>query len=225
MIKLWLFLALVLTGITCVASLHFLATPLFNNILLHCILLGALFGTVNFIAVDLFYRRIKKLKEINRQLRLKLMLDPLTGLFNRRAFDLDMKNVEHNGVFSLLFIDIDNFRNFNNQFGHDVGDKILAKVGQTIKDCVRAADRVYRYGGEEIVLHLIDCDKKNAIILAEKIRSEISRLPNTPYPQITVSLGISSYPEDASNIHDVIVASDKALLLAKQSGKNCAIAY
>ncbi|WP_242833085.1 GGDEF domain-containing protein [Desulfosporosinus acidiphilus] len=153
------------------------------------------------------------------------MTDSLTGLFNRRAFDIDMKNVEHNGVLSLIFIDIDNFRNFNNQFGHDVGDAILIKVGQTIQSCVRATDRVYRYGGEEIVLLLIDCDKKDAITLAEKIRTEISRLANTPYPQITVSLGVSSYPDDASNIHDVVVASDKALLMAKQSGKNCAIAY
>lgn len=182
-------------------------------------------GTVNFVAVDLFYRKIEKLKRVNRQLSSKLMTDPLTSLFNRRAFDIDMKNVEHKGVFSLIFIDIDNFRNFNNQFGHDVGDEILIKVSQTIQACVRTTDRVYRYGGEEIVLLLIDCDKKNAIIMAEKIRTEISRVANTPYPQITVSLGVSSYPDDASNIHDVVVASDKALLMAKQNGKNCAIAY
>lgn len=225
MTKLWLFIALVLIGIICIFSFHFLTTPLFNNIVVHCIIWGALLGIVNFVAVDLFYRKIEKLKDINRQLRSKLMTDPLTGLFNRRAFDIDMKKVERNGVLSLIFIDIDNFRNFNNQFGHDVGDEILVKVGHTIQTCVRAADRVYRYGGEEIVLLLIDCDKKNALTLAEKIRTEISRLANTPYPQITVSLGVSSYPDDASNIHDVLVASDKALLVAKQSGKNCAIAY
>ena len=80
-----------------------------------------------------------------------------------------------------------------------------------------------RYGGEEITLILMDCDKKNALKMAEKIRLEISQLDNQAYPQITVSLGVSSYPDDGRYIHEIIVASDKALLKAKQSGKNCVI--
>jgi len=127
------------------------------------------------------------------------------------------------GVYSLIFFVIDNFRNFHNHFGHDVGDNVLKKVGETIKVCVRATDRVYRYGGEEIILLLLNCDKKNAMKMAEKIRSEISLLDNQAYSQITVSLGVSSYPDDGRYIHDVIIASDKALLKAKQSGKNCTI--
>ena len=68
---------------------------------------------------------------------------------------------------------------------------------------------------------LRDCDKTNAWKIAEKIRSEISELDNGSYPQITVSLGVSSFSGDGQNIHDLIVASDQALLRAKQSGKNC----
>jgi len=151
------------------------------------------------------------------------MMDSLTGLLNRRAFDQAIKVVDDSGLYSLIFLDIDNFRDFNNHFGHDIGDNVLKKVGETIKACVRASDRVYRYGGEEITLILMDCDKKNAMKMAEKIRSEISQLDNGAYPQITVSLGVSSYPDDGRYIHDVIVASDKALLKAKQSGKNCTI--
>jgi len=223
MIRVWLLVTMVIIGIINAALLHFMAMPLFNNMVVHCIILGAMFGLTNFMAVELFLKRLDKLKELNRQLRLSLMKDNLTGLLNRRAFDIDIKNVEHNGLYSLIFIDIDNFRDFNNHFGHDIGDNVLMKVGQTIQACVRANDRVYRYGGEEIILLLMDCDKKNARKMAEKIRCEISRLDNQTYPQITVSLGVSSYPDDGRYIHDVIVASDKALLKAKQSGKNCTI--
>ncbi|GAB6151367.1 GGDEF domain-containing protein [Desulfosporosinus burensis] len=224
MSKLWLLIAMVFTGILySVVLLYFMAMPLFNNLVLHCIITGTLFGLTNFIVAVLFYRRHEKLKSLNQQLKFNLKTDSLTGLLNRRAFDQDIKDVDDSGLYSLIFLDIDNFRDFNNHFGHDIGDNVLKKVGETIKACVRATDRVYRYGGEEITLLLLDCDKKNAMKMAEKIRSEISRLDNQPYPQITVSLGVSSYPDDGRYIHDVIVASDKALLKAKHSGKNCSI--
>jgi len=223
MSKLWLFIVMVIIGIFYAALSHFMAIPLFNNIVAHCIILGAMFGLTNFTTSILFFKRHDKLKELNRQLRLSLLTDSLTGLLNRRAFDQDIKNVEHNELYSLIFIDIDNFRDFNNHFGHDIGDNVLRKVGESIKGCVRATDRVYRYGGEEIILLLLDCDKKNTMKMAEKIRKEICQLDNQAYPQITVSLGVSIYPDDGKNIEDVIVASDKALLKAKQSGKNCTI--
>lgn len=222
MSKLWLLIAMVLTGILySVVLLYFMPMPLFDNLLLHCIILGTLFGLTNFIVAVLFNKRVEKLKSLNQQLKSSLMKDSLTGLLNRRAFDQAIKEVDDRGLYSIIFLDVDNFRDFNNHFGHDIGDNVLRKVGETIKACVRATDRVYRYGGEEITLILMDCDKKNALKTAEKIRSEISRLDNQAYPQITVSLGVSSYPDDGRYIHEIIVASDKALLKAKQSGKNC----
>lgn len=215
---------MVLIGIIHSALTHFMVVPFFNSIIVKCLILGIVFGLINYIAAELFVRRLDKLKKVNMQLRVKLNTDKLTGILNRRAFDEDIKNLEeHNGSYSLIFIDIDNFRDFNNRFGHDVGDGVLVKVGQTIQACVRAGDRVYRYGGEEIVLLLRDCDKTNAWKMAETIRSEISGLDNEPYPQITISLGVSSYPDDGESIHDLIVASDHALLRAKQSGKNCTV--
>ncbi|KUO74599.1 MAG: diguanylate cyclase [Desulfosporosinus sp. BRH_c37] len=224
MSKLWLLIAMVLTGILySVVLLYFMPMPLFNYLLLHCIILGTLFGLTNFIVAVLFYKKVEKLKGLNQQLKSSLMTDNLTGLLNRRAFDQDTENCENSGLYSVIFLDIDNFRDFNNHFGHDIGDNVLRKVGETIKACVRATDRVYRYGGEEITLILMDCDKKNALKMAEKIRLEISQLDNQAYPQITVSLGVSSYPDDGRYIHEIIVASDKALLKAKQSGKNCVI--
>jgi diguanylate cyclase len=224
MIRVWLIFAMVLIGTIHSALTHFMVVPFFNSIIVKCLILGIVFGLINYIAAELFVRRLDKLKKVNMQLRVKLNTDKLTGIFNRRAFDEDIKNLEeHNGSYALIFIDIDNFRDFNNRFGHDVGDGVLVKVGQTIQACVRAGDRVYRYGGEEIVLLLRDCDKTNAWKMAETIRSKISGLDNGSYPQITISLGVSSYPDDGESIHDLIVASDHALLRAKQSGKNCTV--
>ncbi|MBC2727402.1 GGDEF domain-containing protein [Desulfosporosinus sp.] len=224
MIRVWLIFFMVFIGIIHSALTHFMVVPFFNSIIVKCLILGIVFGFINYIAAELFVRRLDKLKKVNMQLRVKLNTDKLTGILNRRAFDEDIINLEeHNGSYALIFIDIDNFRDFNNRFGHDVGDGVLVKVGQTIQACVRAGGRVYRYGGEEIVLLLRDCDKTNAWKMAETIRSEISGLDNGSYPQITISLGVSSYPDDGESIHDLIVASDHALLRAKQSGKNCTV--
>jgi diguanylate cyclase (GGDEF)-like protein len=223
MSEIWLLIVMIIVGILNAYLINSMPLPLFKNVLSHCIILGTLFGLTNFVVVIL-YTKLGKLKRANQSLKSSLMKDSLTGLLNRRAFDKDTKKVNGSGHYSLIFLDIDNFRKFNNDYGHDIGDNVLEKVGGTIKACVRATDRVYRYGGEEITLILKDCDKKNAIKMAEKVRLEISSLNNDPYPQITVSLGVSSYPEDGRNIHDIIVASDKALLRAKQGGKNCTIA-
>ncbi len=125
----------------------------------------------------------------------------------------------------MIFIDIDNFRDFNNGFGHKVGDQTLCKVGQIIKSFVRIGDKVFRYGGEEIVVTLTDCNKANALKLAEKIRGGVSSLDNDPYPKVTVSLGISSYPEDGKTVEEILEKSDRALLIAKEQGKNRSIEY
>ncbi len=224
MIRVWLIFAMVLIGISYSALIHFTTFPFINNFIVKCLVLGTVFGLINYIAAELFFWRIDKLKKINEQLKINLNIDKLTGILNRRAFDEDIKNLgEQNGSYSLIFIDIDNFRDFNNRFGHDVGDSVLVKVGQTIQAKVRERDRVYRYGGEEIVLLLRDCNKTNAWKMAETIRSQISELDNGSYPQITISLGVSSYPDDGKTINDLIVASDQALLKAKHSGKNCTV--
>lgn len=149
MSNLWLFIAMVIIGILYTALSHFIAMPLFNNIIAHCIILGAMFGLTNFTVSILFFKRLGKLKELNRQLRLNLMTDNLTGLLNRRAFDHDIKQVGHSEMYSVIFIDIDNFRDFNNHFGHDIGDNVLKKVGDTIKACVRGTDRVYNMVGRK----------------------------------------------------------------------------
>ena len=128
-------------------------------------------------------------------------------------------------MYSAIFIDIDDFRNFNNEYGHSVGDKVLVDVSKTIKHNIRENNRAYRYGGEEIVIILKGCDKKKAFSVAEKVRKAVSSIDNSPLPKIYISLGVSGYPDDGRNVEEIIQACDEALLYAKKNGKNRTIVY
>jgi diguanylate cyclase len=149
----------------------------------------------------------------------------LTDLLNRRAFDSDVQLFNDYSNFSLIFLDIDNFREFNNRYGHSVGDLILKKVSYVIKLALRERDLSYRYGGEEVIIIMPEQPKAKAQILAEEIRSRIASLDNTPYPPISVSIGVASYPEDSQNVNEVINAGDYDLLKAKSLGKNRIIVF
>lgn len=215
-----LFAIMLLISLIFAALLHFAVVPLFNNGLVHCLVSGIIFGVLNYIIATIYFRRYQKIKAENQMMERKLNIDNLTQLLNRRAFDQDVQQSKTGAGFAAIFIDIDNFHEFNNRFGHAIGDLVLTKVAQTIKSCVRFHDRVYRYGGEEIVVLLMDCSKTDAARVAEKIRSRVRDLDNMPYTQITVSLGVSAYPEDGSDIYKVLSASDRAMLAAKSRGKN-----
>lgn len=211
-----LFCAMLMVGIV----LGLLIYIMFDAFWLHCVLIGLVFTVINFLVTYGLYHKYLALRKDHARLTQRARTDNLTGLLNRAAFEQDIKQIEQEGVLSVLFIDIDNFRNFNNQFGHMAGDSVLTKVSETIRECVRTSDRVYRYGGEEIVVLLMDCGKENAYRLAERIRTNISGLDNSPYPEISVSVGISTYPDDSDNIRTVVEKSDRALLAAKSKGKN-----
>ena len=198
--------------------------PYFSDRLTSCIGLGLLFGLVCFFVTLLFFSHYIKLQNANRQLELDTLTDQLTGLLNRRALECDLEHLKQDKVYSCLFIDIDNFRDFNNKFGHEVGDRILKKIGTTIKNAVRQQDRVYRYGGEELIVLLESCIKVDAIHIAEKIHSKVNAVKEGDYPRITLSIGVSSYPFDGKDIKSLIEGSDMAMLTAKQRGKNCTVA-
>lgn len=212
-----------IVGIIYGVTYHFIVMPLVGTDLIHCIIMGLGFGGINYLLAYSVIKKYYTIKENNNILRTKLKTDKLTGLLNRQSLDYDLREVNNNLNYSIIFLDIDNFRDFNNKFGHGIGDIVLKKVSQTIPNCIRPGDRVYRYGGEEIVILLQDCSKKSALKIAERIRLSISQINNSPYPPITVSLGIASNPEDGENIYQIIKASDKALLTAKKQGKNCTI--
>lgn len=215
-----LLISMITIGLIYGIMFHYVVMPFFGNRLIHCVTMGVVFGFINYFIAIGIYKKYNVLKKSYKLLQKDLQIDKLTGLFNRRVFDNDIQKLSFDDTYSMIFIDIDNFRKFNNEFGHQIGDTVLKKVSQTIKATVRANDKVYRYGGEEIVILLKDCDKKDAFEIAEKIRVNISKLDNSPFPPITISLGISSYPEDGTEIDKIIEACDNALLTAKKLGKN-----
>ena len=146
--------------------------------------------------------------------------DGLTGLFNRRYFN-ELINIEVNRVkrspaaLSLLMLDIDNFKNYNDEQGHPAGDMLLKGIAKVFKSSVRAVDSVCRYGGEEFIIILPQADKKGAQIIAERIRVQVGLFLPT-----TVSIGIATLPDDAQEIEQLIEKADSALYQAKRSGKN-----
>lgn len=150
--------------------------------------------------------------------------DGLTELLNRRAFEniydklYDIYRFSEE-KFSILMLDIDNFKSINDIHGHQVGDKVLKNVAKCIKGNVREGDIVARYGGEEIVIILRNIDKKKAKIIADRIRCLISTLW-IDGANVTVSIGISTFGIDSYNKENLIYIADKCLYEAKSIGKN-----
>lgn len=146
--------------------------------------------------------------------------DGLTGLFNRRYFN-ELINLEFNRIrrnpaaLSLLMLDIDNFKNYNDTQGHPAGDELLKNAAKVFNNSVRAVDIVCRYGGEEFIIILPQTDKRSAQIIAERLRVQV-----VLYLPTTVSIGIATSPEDAQDIEQLIQKADSALYQAKKTGKN-----
>lgn len=170
---------------------------------------------------------------MSEELKMLSMTDPLTGLFNRRYFKERLfEEVErvkrHNECFTAFMIDIDNFKSFNDRYGHLAGDEILKGVSKAIRDAVRSMDVVSRYGGEEFAVILPHTDKKDSVVIAERIRKGVEGFKPmsglfTEWP--TISLGVAEFPGDANNIDDLINKADRAMYLAKRMGKNRVIMY
>jgi diguanylate cyclase (GGDEF)-like protein len=156
--------------------------------------------------------------------------DSLTGLWNHGYFqfllqeELEKAKATHTPL-SLIMLDIDDFKVYNDSLGHQTGDKILIELAAVLKNKSRKMDLVCRYGGEEFTIILPQTDKKEAFLLAERIRQDIEKHhfiheEILPLKKLTMSLGLTSFPEDGSSSSEIIAASDKALYQAKQQGKN-----
>ncbi len=156
--------------------------------------------------------------------------DALTGLRNRKAFDEELAKLlksyrEKGEIFSLIMVDIDHFKRFNDRFGHKVGDKVLQIVANTLNYTLKGKDFVGRYGGEEFVVLLPRTSLENACVVGEQIRENVSekRLRVTKTGEnlgtITVSVGVSQVNEN-DTAESVIERADRALYLAKNSGRN-----
>ncbi|MGI8555938.1 MAG: GGDEF domain-containing protein, partial [Pyrinomonadaceae bacterium] len=150
--------------------------------------------------------------------------DALTGLLNRRYLEERLteeikRSNRHGFPMSFVMVDVDNFKSYNDNFGHTEGDKALQIVGICLKETLRGADVAARYGGEEFSILLPQTNLAEAHTIAERIREKIER-EDFPNRQVTVSIGIAVVSPRLSTPPDLISAADKALYKAKQAGKN-----
>lgn len=160
------------------------------------------------------------------------LLDPLTLLGNRSALDSTLRRElqmaeRHHHELSLLMIDVDFFKKINDEYGHHRGDLVLREVAKGIQSACRGSDITFRYGGEEFVVVLGKTDAKGAKIIAERIRQQIANTHieyNGKDIGVTVSVGIATRQSGGQeHINDLFDRADKALYIAKNSGRNCVI--
>jgi len=154
--------------------------------------------------------------------------DSLTGLYNRQYFSNALTQhfslaARNQSDLSILFIDVDDFKDVNDAYGHSVGDNVLRQVSTTISQAVRQSDIAARYGGEEFIVLLPLTNSIEALILAERIRTNVEKAKldaNGKTLSVTVSGGVASFPVNAQNADDLINLADSALYRAKGAGKN-----
>jgi diguanylate cyclase (GGDEF)-like protein len=172
--------------------------------------------------------------QLYNQVKAMALSDGLTGLANRRNFDmfLEVELRRANSLkrsLSLIMFDLDRFKSYNDTYGHLTGDKLLAQVGQILRQNVRGIDLPARYGGEEFSIILPECSNAEAVAIAEKIRHsvEVSQFPDSQgsfSAHITASLGVATYnpllASDPPSKEQIIAIADKALYRAKEAGRN-----
>lgn len=159
--------------------------------------------------------------------------DPLTGLFNRRYLDQILYGeVAHarqsDSLLGIVMADVDHFKHINDRYGHKAGDLMLRTVGDLMKGCVRSADIVCRYGGEEFVIVMPGASETTVIRCAEEIRANFEGLFvvfEDQKIQATISLGAAIYPLHGANVDEVFVNADRAMYEAKHGGRNRVVIY
>jgi diguanylate cyclase (GGDEF)-like protein len=171
-------------------------------------------------------RTSAQLEEINQTLHHHAARDELTGLWNRRALTDKLKEVLPQVCerpISLLMVDLDHFKKINDKYGHQVGDDVLEHTATLLRRSIRRTDFAARYGGEEFVLIIMDASGDYAESLAERIRKEIEENPDREHytAKVTASVGVLDLRSvDDRSIRTVLEGVDKALYMAKESGRN-----
>lgn len=185
--------------------------------------------------IDLASLTISNINMLNAY-KNQALTDALTGLYNRRYITEYLYNLlniakRKESFLSIFMIDIDNFKHFNDEYGHKIGDSVLKVVAQTIKNAVRDGDTVARYGGEEFIVVLPYSDLNSAYEVGERVRSRVESIEWSEYelaanvPRVTISLGIAAYPVHGYSHYHLTNAADKALYKAKHAGKNMVITH
>jgi diguanylate cyclase (GGDEF)-like protein len=167
--------------------------------------------------------------KLRETLRSQAIRDPLTGLFNRRyleeSFDRELhRSARNQTALSVILMDLDHFKRFNDTFGHEAGDLLLREIGSLLKSSVRGGDIPCRFGGEEFLLVMPEATGETAQQRAEQLREKIKQLAleyqGQPLGRVTMSLGIAVYPSHGHAATDIVRAADRALYRAKAEGRD-----
>ena len=166
----------------------------------------------------------EELRRQNDRLAELAAYDELTGVKNRRRFreDLEMHFAlasRKGDPLSLVMLDVDHFKQFNDAFGHPAGDDVLREVAATLREATRGQDVVARYGGEEFVVLLPSTDGEEALVTAERLRGRIAER-GWPLREVTASLGVATTGADVADASALTEAADRALYRAKRAGRN-----
>lgn len=180
-------------------------------------------------------RRLMKQVQEGEYYRKMSLTDGLTELYNRRHFHSTMsaevsRSKRTNRKFSVLMLDVDHFKVYNDTLGHPAGDEALKFLAWLLKHHSRHSDTVFRYGGEEFAIILPETCGADARLTAERLRrvvaeTDFEREDVVPGGQLTVSIGVACYPDDATDAEDLVHKADQALYRAKRTGRNKTVAW
>lgn len=200
---------------------------------LEWILLGIMILTLG-IEVQLIFRpMVEKVGMYSRNLIAISHTDPLTGLPNRRGFEMQFqleleRSKRYRRPLSLLAVDVDFFKQINDTYGHPAGDEVLRALGRCIREAVRPSDVLGRLGGEEFAMLLPESALSNATVLAERLRTEVERMQVVKDHMtmfVTISIGVTELSPDTLGIKEALEAADQMLYRAKLSGRNCVVSH
>lgn len=182
---------------------------------------------------DELVKKIYQLDQAKKRLQQLAITDGLTGLYNYRFFKEQLlhemdRAARHNLSLSLIMMDIDNFKIYNDTNGHPAGDEVLRRIAKVLQNNIRKIDIAARYGGEEFAIILPEESPESAKIVTEKIRRLVEEEPipfedKQPNKKLTISLGLATFPIDAEDWKQLVSKADQRLYKAKKSGRNRAV--
>lgn len=177
-------------------------------------------------AVQQFNHMAESLERAMQRLEREALVDPLTNLFNRRYFGMileaEMERARRLGdSLALLMVDVDHFKQFNDKYGHQAGDRALARIAEAIRENLRPMDTAARYGGEELVVILPGADAVGAVAAAERLRQAVAQATvGDGTGPLTVSIGVAIFPPHGESPSELVWEADRAMYEAKLAGRD-----
>ena len=202
------------SGLNIIHAEYMLNIPLTPAAFITPVFAGLLFGYL-----------LARIKLLHQQMSLMAYTDPLTNIYNRLHFghflDAEIDRVKrYGGTFSIIFFDLDRFKEVNDEYGHLVGDEVLKRVAEIVEKANRNADIFARYGGEEFIILAPATDIAGARAHAERLRNDIEHYRFSEISHLTCSFGVAEYKPDADDVTSLFKRADTALYNAKKLGRN-----